>query len=187
MFRIRKLHRISHLALGLAVAIGLAIGLMAGGLWPQTSLHATATDRVDSFAIATGPVDDEVEAIYFLDFLSGDLRAMVLGKQVGGFCGLFSINAGQHLGVDPGKNPRYLMATGLVNLRHGGSRMQPSRAVVYVAEVTSGKVGAYAIPWNASMSAPGQKIVQNLVPVAMDQFRTPPAGGVHTVNNSPTK
>ena len=38
-------------------------------------LHATATHGLDKFAIATGLVDDSVEALYFLDFLTGDMRA----------------------------------------------------------------------------------------------------------------
>ena len=176
MFKVRKIKRINSLAVGLAVAIGLAVGLMLGGLWPQTSLHATATDRMDTFAIATGEVDEDVEAIYFLDFLTGDLRALIMGKQAGGFCGSYSFNVCEHLGIDPGRNPRYLMVTGVASIRRGGSRLQLSRAVVYVAEVTSGKVGAYAIPWNPSMAAAGQKMSGNLLPVAVDQFRAATAG-----------
>jgi len=173
MFKKRKLYRVTRLGIGLGIAIGLIIGLIAGGVWPQTPLHATATDRVETLAIATGPVDEDVEAIYFLDFLTGDLRGLVLGKQAGQFCGYFDLNVAEHLGINPSMNPRYLMATGLANLRRGGARMQPSQAVVYVAEVSSGKVGAYAIPWNPSLAATGQKIVQKLVPVALDQFRSP--------------
>ena len=155
MFREQKIRRVTGLGIGLGIAVGLTLGLMAGGLWPQTPLHATATDRVDTLAIATGPVDEDVEAIYFMDFLTGDLQSLVMGKNAGQFCGFFTINVAEHLGIDPGKNPRYLMVTGNVNLRRGGSRMQPSQAVVYVAEATSGKVGAYAIPWNPSMAATG--------------------------------
>jgi hypothetical protein len=166
-----RIRRATFWAVGLGIATGFALGLMAGGLWPHTPLYATATDRVQTLAIATGPVDEDVEAIYFLDFLTGDLRALVMGKNAGQFCGFFTINVAEHLGIDPGNNPHYLMVTGNVNLRRGGARMQPSQAVVYVAEATSGKVGAYAIPWNPSMAATGQKIVQKLVPVAVDQFR----------------
>lgn len=185
MFKVRKIRRIICLELVLAVAVGLTIGLMLAGLWPQTSLHAMATDRVDTFAVATGQVDEDVEAIYFLDFLTGELKAMVMGKQAGGFCGYYNFNVASHLAIDPGKNPRYLMVTGVSSLRRGGSRMQLSRAVVYVAEVTSGKVGAYAIPWNPSMAAAGQRMVGNLIPVALDQFRSAPLGGIPAVTNTP--
>jgi hypothetical protein len=171
MYRIYRMRRTTFLAAVLAVAMGLAVGLVLGGLWPQTLLHATATDRVDTFAMATGLVDEDVEAVYFLDFLTGDLRSLVLGKQMGGISGIYTFNVAAHLGIDPNKNPRYMMITGMVNLRRGGSRMQAGRAVVYVAEVTSGKMGAYAIPWNPSIAAAGQTMTGNLVPVAMYQFR----------------
>ena len=62
------------------LALGLLLGLMIGGLWPDTPLHAVATDRGEDFAICTGFVDDGVEAIYFLDFLTGVLRAGVLSN-----------------------------------------------------------------------------------------------------------
>ena len=172
MYRIWKIRRITCLAAGLAVAVGLAVGLMLGGLWPQTLLHATATDRMDTFAISTGLVDDDVEAVYFLDFLTGELRALVMGRQAGGISGIYTFNVAGHLSIDPSKNPRYMMVTGMVNLRRGGSRMQAGRAVVYVAEVTSGRMGAYAIPWNPSIAASGQTMTAKLVPVATYQFRT---------------
>jgi hypothetical protein len=174
MFRDLKLRRFTWLGLSIGTVIGLMFGLMAGGIWPHTPLHATASDRTETLAIATGLVDEDVEAIYFLDLLTGELRAMVMGRQTGQFCGLFTVNVSENLGIDPGKNPHYLMVTGTVNLRRGGARYQASRAVVYVAEATSGKVGAYIIPWNPSMASSGQKIVQNLIPVAVDQFRNTP-------------
>jgi hypothetical protein len=185
MLPVRKTRRNFSLELGVALAVGLIIGLVTAGLWPQTSLHAMATDRVDTFAVATGQVDEDVEAIYFLDFLTGDLKAMVMGRQAGGFCGYYNYNVAAHLGIDPSKNPRYLMVTGVSSLRRGGSRMQLSRAVVYVAEVTSGKVGAYAVPWNPSMAAAGQRMVGNLIPVAVDQFRNAPLGGIQAVSTTP--
>ena len=67
------------------LAIGLLVGFVIGGLWPDTPLHAVATDRTENFAMATGFVDDGVEAIYFLDFLTGTLRAAVLSNQGAAF------------------------------------------------------------------------------------------------------
>ena len=59
------------------------------------------------------------------------------------------------------------MVTGMANLRRGGgTRLQPSTAMCYVAEVTSGKVAAYAIPWSPTMYAAGQMQSGALVLVA---------------------
>ena len=134
------------------LAIGLALGLVIGGWWPATPLHAVATDRYDTFAIATGPVDDQVEAIYFLDFLTGDLRAAVLNR-LGKFTAFYHYNILTDLGVEPGKNPRFLMVTGINDIQRGAARMRPSRSIVYVAEINSGVVAAYAIPWARESSA----------------------------------
>src|SRR4051812_6114177 len=65
--------KLTWLAVGLMA--GVVIGLNASGLWPQVPLHAVATHGQDNFAICTGPLDDEIEAIFVLDFATGDLKA----------------------------------------------------------------------------------------------------------------
>jgi hypothetical protein len=167
--------RPTWLAVGLG--IGLVGGLICGGLWPDTPLHAVSTDRSETFAMATGPVDEDVEAVFFLDFLTGDLRAVVLGKQGNGFTNFYHFNVLQTFGVDPSKNPRFMMVTGMANLRRGPVRVQPSMAVVYVAEITTGQVAAYAIPWSRSAHAAGGIVRQPLVPLAATRFRTVAAVG----------
>jgi hypothetical protein len=149
---------------------------MLGGVWPHTPLHATATDRVEAFAMASGYVDEDVEAVYFLDFLTGDLNAVVIGKQSGHFTGYFKANVIADMGIDTAKSPRFMMVTGNVDLRRAGTRMQYSKAAVYVAEITTGKVAAYAVPWTSGLSQGGQGGVQPLVPVATTRFRNGVAG-----------
>lgn len=159
------------------LGLGLVGGLVLTSVWPNTPLHAVATDRLDTFAIATGPVDDQSEAIYFLDFLTGDLNAAVIGRQPGGgkymVTGHYGRNVLSDIGVDAAKNPRFLMTTGLADLMRGGKggAVQPSRAVVYVAEVTSGRVAAYAVPWNATLHTRGQFVRQPLVQIIAFPFR----------------
>ena len=48
--------------LGIGLVIGLVVGLNLEGLWPSVPLHAAATHGIDKFAIATGLVDNSVEA-----------------------------------------------------------------------------------------------------------------------------
>ncbi len=131
-------------------ALTLLLGLCLGGIFPHTPIHAVATDRTESFLAATGMVDSDVEAIYLLDCLTGDLRAAVLGKARGGFTAIFvypGVKLMQDFGLDPSKNPKFLMVTGLADLR-SGSQNAFGAAVVYVVELSSGKIAAYAIPWN---------------------------------------
>jgi hypothetical protein len=176
MFQGRNLRRSIIWGLGIGLGLGIVAGMLLSGVWPQTPLHASATDRSDSFAMASGFVDEDVEAVYFLDFYTGDLNAVVMGRQSAHFTGYFKTNVNADMGIDPAKNPRFMMLTGMADLRRAGSRLQTSRAVVYVAEVTSGKVAAYAIPWSASLQQGGQAAVQPLVPIATTRFRNGVAG-----------
>ena len=68
---------------GVGIVAGLVIGLNIQGLWPSVPLHASATHGLERFAIATGLVDERVEALYFLDYLTGDLRAAVINPKTG--------------------------------------------------------------------------------------------------------
>jgi hypothetical protein len=160
------------------LGIGLVTGLVVGGVWPHTPLHAVSTDRSETYAMATGPVDADVEAVYFLDFLTGDLTALVLGKQPPQWTGFFKANAAADLEIDPQKNPKYMMVTGMVGLRRaGGTRAQPSAAMCYVAEVSCGKVAAYAVPWQPARYAAGQMQTSPLALVGKTHFRQA-AGGL---------
>jgi len=156
---------------------GLVLGLILGGVLPDTPLHTVATDRTETFAMATAPVDQDIEAVVFLDFLTGDLRAVVLGKMGNQFQAFYNYNVLQDLQVNPSQNPKFMMVTGIADLRRGAARMQPSSSVIYVAEVTSGKVAAYAIPWSSSAHAANQVLPpQPLVRLGVTQFRAPAAG-----------
>jgi hypothetical protein len=155
-----------------ALGIGLLLGLVLSGFWPHTPLHAVATDRGETYAVATGPADTEVEAVYVLDLLTGDLAAFVLSKQAGSWTGFFKRNVSADLAVDPQKNPKFLMVTGVTGLRRaGGSRAQPSSAACYIAEISSGKLAAYSIPWSPSMYSANQVQTGPLVLVGTTQFR----------------
>lgn len=149
---------------------GLVGGLVICFFWPQTPLHAVATDRSDTFAIATGPVDNEIEAIYFLDFLTGDLRAAVLGLQ-GGFTAFYEYNVREDLKVAADKTPKFQMVTGMIYVRRGTARTRPASAAVYIADANTGLVAAYAIPWARESFNSGQAIRAPMVRMGVQSFR----------------
>lgn len=182
------------------LAIGLLLGLMIGGLWPDTPLHAVTTDRTDNFAMATGFVDDGAEAVYFLDFLTGTLRAAVLSNQTANFqahyegnvnadlatiiqmrnAGLTQTNVqrrGQGLPPLPElqlpQSPNYLIATGMIDMRRGASmRARPAHAALYVAETNTGIMLAYLLPWDASAHQANQFSGARLTPWTGEQVTT---------------
>jgi hypothetical protein len=148
---------------GMGLVGGMVIGLAIGMLSSRTPLYATATDRVDNFALATGALDDDTEALFYLDFLSGELKATALSPIARKFFASFSANVANDLGVDLAKNPKYMMVTGNSVFRRGGGQVQPGNAVVYVAEMTSGKVAAYAAPWSQAYANAGRPIHARLL------------------------
>jgi hypothetical protein len=157
------------LALGIVVSRWVTRGDVIFSALPA---HAVATDRFENFAIATGPMDNDIEAVFFLDFLTGDLKAAVLSAQFGRFNAFYERNILTDLGVDPSRNPRYLMVTGMANLRRGlGNQARPGLSVVYVAELTSGKIAAYGVPWTPQFHNAGVPVQGTLVPLDIAQFR----------------
>jgi hypothetical protein len=166
------------------LGIGLVVGLALGGFWPQTPLHAVATDRYETFGIAPGECDEMSEAIYFLDMLSGQLNAIVIGKHPRSnqiiATGHYAANVLADLKVDAAKNPRFLMVTGKADLMRGGrgTAMYYSRSVLYVTEVTTGRVVAYAVPWNATAHASGTFVQLPLARVIAFPIRGAAALGV---------
>lgn len=159
------------------LAGGLLVGVVLGGVWPHVELHAVATDRQDSFAIATGHLDEETEAIYFLDFITGELKATALSPIVRKFFAAFDANVINDLGIDPARNPKFMLVTGDAIFRQNGGQIQPGNSAVYVAELTSGKVAAYAVPWSQAYSNSGRPIKKSMVLLDVMQFRSPAIEG----------
>jgi len=157
--------------LAVGAVLGLVVGLNVSGIWPSIPLHATATQGLDKFAIATGLVDDTVEAVYFLDFLTGDLRAAVINPKTGKFNSYFTRNIAADFGAI-GKGARYLIVTGFADMPRGRANFQFAKSIVYVAEAGSGQVAAYTIPWNSALQAAGKPFRGEFKPLDVAQFRT---------------
>jgi hypothetical protein len=151
--------------------IGLIIGLNIQGIWPSVPLHASATHGLDKFVIATGVVDAGVEALYFLDYLTGDLRAAVINPKTGTFNAFFTRNIAADFG-GAGANSGYLLVTGSADMPRGTANFQYARSVVYVANATTGQIAAYVIPWNSSSQAAGRTQYNQFQLLDVAQFRT---------------
>lgn len=182
------------------LGLGLIVGLVGGRFWPDTPMHAVCTDRVDNFAIATGPVDEDSEAIFFLDFLTGTLKAAVLSKdtRTPQFRAKYEANITADLaktvtylngargagggtrktrgvgGIQMPQNPNYVMVTGGINLRADArqGRTPPGRCAIYVAETNTGIVMAYVVPWSSEDASSNRPFAGPLLLWTADQFTT---------------
>src|SRR5262245_13721198 len=101
------------------LAIGALAGFLLAAFMPAQPSQAVATHGQDGFALATGLLDSNVEGVYFLDTLTGVLRGAVLNVYNGQFTASFDQNVMNDMHLDTVKNPKFLMVTGLANLRRG--------------------------------------------------------------------
>ncbi|HEX5444521.1 MAG TPA: hypothetical protein VFW87_11850 [Pirellulales bacterium] len=162
----------SRVTWGIAgLALGLVIGLNLAGLWPQIPVHATATHGQDNFAICTSPLDNEVEGVFVLDSVTGDLKGAAKNIQTRTFNTWYEYPVARDLPPNS-KNPQYRIVTGITNFRQVVAAGQLARSVIYIAEGSSGQVMAYGVPWvNGRHSSPVQ-LREAFIPLARWQFRT---------------
>ena len=154
------------------ILIGMFCGGFLGGL-THSPLHAVATDRQDNFAIATVPLNEDQEAIVFLDFLTGDLKATLFNtvkSPVPTVGVIYTKNILADLGIDATKSPKFLMVSGRLQLRPQGNLMFGG-SVIYVAEINSGKVGVYAMPYNNTALQQAQDATGQFTTVYVGPFR----------------
>lgn len=154
--------------------IGALAGAMFISLWPKEQALAVASDRSDQFSMATCQVNllEPLEAIFVLDFLTGSLKGATLSRQGTGFTSFFFRNLPADFGLDPKKEAKWVMVTGQAQLQARGNPV-PAQSVVYVGELTTGKIICYGFTSsNAQRATPPQA----LTPVATFPFREPDVG-----------
>ncbi len=141
-------------------AAALLLGLLAGGMLPHSPLHAVATDSNDAFTITTAPLNEEIEGLYLLDNLTGNLTVTVVGRK-GQFVGVYRHNVLRDLQIAADKKPRFLMVPGGIRLQQGATaavRMQPGYSVIYVVEITTGRAVAYMTYWDVNSWKAGTQV-----------------------------
>jgi hypothetical protein len=157
------------------VALGLVAGLNLAGLWPQAPLHAMATHGQDTFAICTSPMDEDMEAVFILDDVTGDLKGAALNIQTRRFTTFFEYNVMRDLPTPNIKNPHYRIVSGNANMRQNVAAGPVAHSVIYVAEVTSGQMVAYTVPWVNARASAVVPLRAAVIPLDRWQFRTAPS------------
>ena len=152
------------------MGMGLMAGLCLAYCWPHEVAHAVAADRDDRFAMVTVDVGfGNPEAIFVLDFLTGRLQGAMLNQQTGSFTNLWARNIAADFQVqaDAAAKAKYVFVPGQAALNNKGGATT-AVGVLYIGELTSGKVGAYRFQFKTSRTV---LPVQPLEPFAYFPFR----------------
>jgi hypothetical protein len=150
------------------VGMGLVGGILISQLWPTEPVRAATASASDRFAMVTANTSSvgSPDAIFILDFLTGRLSGAALNQGTGRFTNFYARSIAQDFAVDPAAETKYAMVSGTANLNVTGN-FRPATAVLYVAELNSGQVVAYAFPFTVSQT-PNNSTLQ---PVGTFQFR----------------
>ena len=163
------------------LGLGLARGIVRlAGLWPNTPLHAVATDRNDTFAMATGRWTMGSKRSVSSISSPATCGAAPCRSSTGQFHYAFwGYNVNKDLGVDPAKNPRYMMVTGIADLRRtGGAQRGRARASSTWPRSPAAKWRPTAIPWSPAARSNGQPIRGGQIKcLDVKPFRTAAARG----------
>lgn len=162
--------------LGLLIGLGTLAGVtLTASMNPyanlETPLHALATHGGDSMALATGPIDEGVEGLFILDYITGELTCQVLNPRYGTLAGLYKRTVSRDLGVEQGKQPKYLMVTGQIEIRQNISNVKPANSILYVADANTGRYVAYILPWNKAAFNQNVAQANELIPFASGSAR----------------
>lgn len=143
------------LLIGLTTGIGVYIGNRLAqdrqlAQLPPMELMAGTAARTKSLSMATGLIDNNVEALFVLDHLTGNLQCWLLNTKTGNVGGIYRASAATDLAV-AGKSgtPEYIMTTGNFFFRGGTSGSNtPANSICYIGDANTGNVVGYSLTYN---------------------------------------
>jgi hypothetical protein len=157
------------------LAGGILIGLAIAWLWPHEPAYATTADRDDQFMMITVPAGnagvgilDPIDAVFILDFFTGQLKGACVNRQTGAFSSFYFRDLAKDFNVPGNAAPHYAMVSGYAQMPAQGGVTMASGAL-YVAELSSGKMASYAFPWKEQ----GVDTPIVLTPMSIFQWKQP--------------
>ena len=136
-----------------AALVGLVAGFVSSSLRQPVPLYAMTAHGSERKTLVTVPLDAGMEAVVALDHVTADLTGYVLDRFTGKFFIQYRYNVANDFPLRQGKQPRFLMVSGLADFRQFTSNERFADGVIYVSEENSGQVVAYGIPWNSQFRA----------------------------------
>ncbi|MGC4007037.1 MAG: hypothetical protein QM811_29500 [Pirellulales bacterium] len=157
----------------LILVAGIVIGLLCGTLVPPNQLHAVATQGGEGFSVCTAELESGFEAIYYLDYQTGDLTCFALHPRT-----LpkpkFNYMATHNILDDfkDAKSTKFLLISGSSDLNTNvTTNKRMSTGIVYVVEVVSGMVCAYGAPYPTNRVSVQLPVKETMVLIDKAKFR----------------
>ncbi len=114
---------------------------------PQRQAQAPVANGNDKFSMITVPLQETgvPEGVFVLNNLTGMLVGGAINESTSKFAYRYVHNVAADSQTGNTPDPRYAIVTGPANLRSSGG-VQPAFGIIYVAELSSGRVIAYGFP-----------------------------------------
>ena len=155
---------------GLATAVALVMaGVVMGFVLKENTGHQLSNgnivatpasfvndaSRAKNVSIATGLLDDNIESIYVLDHLTGNLKCWFMSPRTGEVVAEFATNVTGDLGPADGDSD-FAMCTGLFYFANARTGQQNyAQSVCYIADSNSGAVVGYTMLYNRTALSKG--------------------------------
>ncbi|MBS0267008.1 MAG: hypothetical protein JSS02_34095 [Planctomycetes bacterium] len=147
------------------IACGLVAGLAIAYFCPHVPTYATTADRDSQFMMVTVPVgnkavgiEDPIDGVFIVDFLTGQLKGAVLNRQLGKFTSFYMRDLAGDFGVKGDDEPHYCIVSGYSQMPAIQGATFAS-GVLFVGELNTGKVAAYSFPWNEAGTNGPQELI----------------------------
>ena len=135
------------------ICLGLVLPLVI-----TRPVDAQSTDRAAGVIMTTVRISDDIEALFVLDTDNRRLTGQVINNQTNLFAQSYARDISGDFKVPTDQAPRFAMVTGRVNLAPYRNFV-PNRTVLYVTEVNTGRVVAYAFSYKpANQNVRGQQL-----------------------------
>lgn len=157
--------RLLWLICGVICGVGLAY------LWPHELALANATDRDAKFAICTAPSGPGLpDVIFVLDFSTNQLKGGMLNSQTGTFTNFWYADLNQDFKPTSKGAAKFTLIPGhgYLNAQAQGGGGTMATGVLYVGELSTGRVGCYAFQYTNQMAPTEPK---QLDQISYFQFR----------------
>lgn len=108
-------------------------------------LRADAATGGKGMSLATGFVSRDIDALFVLDHLTGNLQCWMLNPQTGAIGGIFRTNVNADLGIGKASDADFVMVTTRIPTagRQREGNLRPGEALAYVGDGNTGKVVGY--------------------------------------------